>query len=414
MTDLQALQWEKLRRVLDAVKTPGHYFEQAASRIDSLEAFRREMPLISKEAISEEQENQPLYGRFPTRPLDEYIRFSQTSGTQGKPLRWLDTADSWAWMVHCWRAVLRASGVTRGETAFFAFSFGPFLGFWTAWDAALSVGCRCVPAGGLSSAGRRELLVSSGATVLFCTPTYAIRLGEQIGWGKADSPIRRILVAGEPGGSLPEVRALIERLWPGAKVFDHHGMTEIGPVTVPCPSGASDLRALEEEYLVEVLDPETGEPVGPGETGELVLTNLGRVAMPLFRYRTGDLVKVMERIPDATDERRFIGFEGGILARRDDMVVVRGVNLYPAAVDRIVRRHPQVHEYRVTVRKVRGMREIEMEIELELDDPMSAELHSTRLAESLSSAFGLRFPVRWLPRGTLPEFEMKAKRWVRV
>ena len=410
MTELDSIQWQKLARLLKIVRNQNAFYQERIPEVSSLDEYRERVPLLTKTALSVDQATYPPYGRLLSYSFDQYTRFSQTSGTQGLPLRWLDTAESWEWMVHCWREVYRAARVVGGETVLFAFSFGPFLGFWTSWDAALSMGCRCVPAGGLSSLARADLLTASEAGILCCTPTYAIRLGEQLQAIEKTTSVRKLIVAGEPGGSLPEVRSRIEALWPGARVYDHHGMTEIGPVTAPCPSGASDLRALEEDYLVEVLQPESHQPVAPGEVGELILTNLGRAAMPLLRYRTGDLVKLLPRVEGAADVRRFVGFEGGILARQDDMTVVRGVNLYPSSVDRVVRRFEAVEEYRVRLSGQRGMCEMAVEIELEPGaDPSLAD----QLAQSLAAAFGLRIPVRTLEPNTLPRFEMKAKRWIR-
>src|SRR5690606_21373788 len=147
---------------------------------------------------------------------------------------------------------------------------------------------------------------------LCCTPTYALRLAEvarQESIDLCDSGLERIMVAGEPGGSVPATRARIEQSWRGATVVDHHGMTEVGPVSYGVPGNPTQLQLLHHAYICEVLQPGTNEPVASGENGELVLTTLGRAACPLFRYRTGDLVKPVTL--DGDDPAAF-ALEGGV------------------------------------------------------------------------------------------------------
>ena len=145
-----------------------------------------------------------------------------------------------------------------------------------------------------------------------------------------------MVVAGEPGGSIPATRSRIERGW-GARVFDHSGMTEIGPMAIECPANPAGLHVLEDDYIAEVIDPETTQPVAPGQIGELVLTNLGRRGSPLLRCRTGDLVRVNPGQPCACGVR-FARLDGGILGRCDDMIHLRGNNVYPSALEVALRR----------------------------------------------------------------------------
>jgi phenylacetate-CoA ligase len=318
-------------------------------------------------------------------------------------------------MVDNWVEVLRVSGVTAADRLFFAFSFGPFLGFWTAFEAGVRLGGLCLPGGGLSSPARLRAILDNRATVLCCTPTYALRLGEIAAEEKlslADSPVRHILLAGEPGASIPATRARIERFWPGAQIHDHHGMTEIGPVTFECPARPGVLHILESGFIPEVLNPETLQPVRPGEPGELALTNLGRVGSPLLRYRTGDLVRRAAQERCACG-RYDLALEGGILGRVDDMVVVRGVNIHPSAVEGIVRAFTEVAEYRVELVTERAMLELRLHVE-----PIPGCLDSERLRRkieaALRDAFHLRVPVALAAPGSLPRFELKARRWVRL
>ena len=229
-------------------------------------------------------------------------------------------------MLDTWEEVYRAAGITARDRIFFAFSFGMFLGFWTAYESAARLGCLRMPGGGMSSAARLQTMLDTSATVLCCTPTYALRLAEvaaEQGIDLGASKIRRIIVAGEPGGSVPRVFARIESLWPGARVVDHHGMTETGPVSYGCRQWPGVLHVVESAFIAEVVDPDSGKALPRGSRGELVLTNLGRIGSPLLRYRTGDLV---ETAPDELCEcgSRETALLGGILGRTDDMLVVRG------------------------------------------------------------------------------------------
>ncbi len=386
-----------------------------SSEIPSLDAFRAFMPFTQKAELVEDQRRHPPYGSNLTYGLDRYSRFSRTSATTGKPMHWLDTPESWQWMLDNWDRVFAAAGVSSRDRVFFAFSFGPFLGFWTAFDSAARRGCLCIPGGGMSSLARLEAILENGVTVLCCTPTYALRLGEvaaETGLDLKRGSVRTILVAGEPGGSIGATVAAIERLWPQARVVDHHGMTETGPVSYGCPRELHRLHVMEPAFLAEVIDPGDHRPVASGEIGELVLTTLGRTGSPLLRYRTGDLVRPSRSQPCACGSWE-LGLEGGILGRSDDMVVVRGVNLYPGALEAVIRRCRQVAEYRVEVDRRGTLCELKVQAEASCDSVDGPKLER-RLETELRSAFSLRIPVSIVARGTLPRPEFKSSRWVRV
>jgi phenylacetate-CoA ligase len=401
---LESEQLAKLRSLLNAIVPANPFYTaklRGCGKIASLEDFTRIVPCTTKTELMEDQKAHPPYGSNLTFPLERYTRFSQTSGTSAEPLHWLDTPESWEWMLGNWQTIYRAAGASAGDRVFFAFSFGPFLGFWTSFEAAAKLGLLCIPGGGLSSEARMQTIIETGTTILCCTPTYALRLG---GLGSAGSRVRTIIVAGEPGGSIPSTRTQIEKLWPGARVFDHHGMTEVGPVSYECRPGT--LCVIEPSYIAEILDPVTEKPVGRGENGELVLTTLGRTGSPLLRYRTGDVVK-KDFVNDTP------AFEGGILGRSDDMVIVRGVNVHPTAIERIIREHADIAEYRVELSKTGEMDEIDITIE-PTDGCAAPAALAARLESELKSAFALRIPVSTAAPGALPRFEMKAKRWVRL
>jgi phenylacetate-CoA ligase len=229
--------------------------------------------------------------------------------------------------------------------------------------------------------------------------------------GTADlstSSVRVLIVAGEAGGSIPPTRKRIEDGW-GARVIDHHGLTEVGPISFECWESPGALHLNEAEYIAEVLESDSERPVADGERGELVVTNLGRAASPLIRYRTGDIV--VRRSGPCACGRNFSRLEGGILARVDDMVNVRGVNVYPSAVEAVVRRFPGVGEYRATVTASGALRELLVEIELIAGTDVGTDI-AARVAAALRESLGLTVPLRIVGTNSLPRFEMKARRFV--
>lgn len=418
--EIERHQLAELNRLLVEVASSNPFWRQRivdsglSGGADSLEQFQNQMPLVRKTDLVADQHAHPPYGTNLTYPLERYTRFNQTSATSGSPLRWLDTPESWQWMLENWKRVHRAAGVRPADRVYFAFSFGPFLGFWTAFDAAAQLGCLCIPGGGCRSTGHLAALRDNQADILCCTPTYSMRLAEvarQEGIDLGDLNVRTILVAGEPGGSVPAIRDAIEREWPGASVFDHHGMTEVGPVSYQCPDKPGSLVIIEESYLAEIIDPASLKPVSRGEVGELVLTTLGRLGSPLLRYRTGDLVR-QETVDCGTQGRPELLLAGGILGRADDMVVVRGVNVYPTAIADVCAGFPEIVEYRARLEMAGALRELQLDIELaeSLADP---EHVLRRLTATLKSRLSLTVPVTIQPSGSLPRFEMKANRWVR-
>ncbi len=413
-------QIEQLRVLWSAIIPVNSFyakkFEAAglSRKISTISQFTQDVPFTTKQEIVDDQRAVPLYGTNLTYPLDRYTRCHQTSGTTGQPLRWLDTAESWNWMLANWEHVHRLAGTARGDRVFFAFSFGPFLGFWLAFEAAARLGCLTLSGGGLSSVARLRAILDYGATVLCCTPSYAIHLAEVAAAEKIDlstSQIRILNVAGEPGGSIASTRAQLKHLWRGARLYDHHGMTEVGPVTYECPVRPCVLHVMENAYVAEVINPTTSQAMSAGEVGELVLTTLGRLGSPLLRYRTGDLVRpALDTVCECG--RSDLALEGGILGRTDDMVVVRGVNVYPSSIEEIVRACGGIAEYRVRISTEKALPEMSVQIEPEPGCPeMLSLVH--KLEHAFEANLSLRVPVSMVASGTLPRFEMKARRWVK-
>jgi phenylacetate-CoA ligase len=366
------------------------------------------LPLTRKGELMDDQAAHGPFGTNLTYPIKAYVRMHQTSGTTGVPLKVFDTDESWGWWGHCWGHVLAGAGVTATDRIFLAFAFGPFIGFWAAVEGARKIGALMIPGGGRDTQQRLEMMRAAGATVLCCTPSYALRMAEvarEIGFDLRSIPLRTTVHAGEPGASVPAIKQRIENSW-NAKCFDHAGASEVGAHSFECHVQPGGTHLIESEYIAEVLNPLTGQAVLPGERGELVITNLGRWGFPAIRYCTGDLVQV--NLDRCQCGRTSMRFEGGVLGRADDMVTVRGVNVFPGGVENIIRNFTEVDEFRITVNKVNQMDE--MDIEVELCKGTDPELVQA-IAIKLDSMLAFRPRVHQVAHDTLPRFEMKAKRF---
>lgn len=396
-----------LQRVLPENRFYTAKLLEIAASIDSvasIDAIARlsDLPFTTKvELVGQDAEG---WAANRTYERNRYTRFHQTSGTGGRPLIVVDTPEDWQWWIDTWQYVLDAAQITTDDLCMLAFSFGPFIGFWSAFDAVLERGALAIPGGGLSTAARLERMQTLGATCLFCTPSYALRMAEvahENGLDLSSLPTRTIVVAGEPGGSLPSVRRQIETAW-DAQVLDHAGATEVGPWGYGTFSG-DGLYVNEAEFVAEFIDCQTLQPAVEGAVAELVLTTLSRAGHPLIRYRTGDLVR--PRWPEGGEEISFVYLEGGVLGRADDMLVVRGVNILPSSIEQIVRGFLEVREYRLTARKKGAMDELRLEVE-------ANATAADRIATELQVRLGLRVEVATVASGSLPRFEGKARRFI--
>ena len=405
---------DRLRELLAAILPANRFYTAKFAGLNPATADLCDLPFTTKAELLADRQAHPPYGSGLTYPLSRYTRMHQTSGTNsGQPLRWLDTPESWDWMLGCWRKIFALIGLRQHDRLFFAFSFGPFLGFWTAFESASRAGYWVLPGGGMSSSARLRFLLDHTATVVFCTPTYALHLAEvaaKDGLDLGSSPVRMLVVAGEPGGHIPATRERIENLW-GARVIDHSGLTEVGPVAVECFDRPGGLSILDGDYIAEAIEigevgasATGGSETGGSGIGELVLTNLGRVGSPLIRYRTGDLVKL------TSDRAGARWLEGGILGRVDDMIHLRGNNVYPSAIESVVRRFPDVAEFRIVVDRSGAMTNLRIEIECVPNAAESVLVEG--IAKALKDELLFRADVVRVPPGALPRFEMKAQRIV--
>jgi phenylacetate-CoA ligase len=416
--EIEKKQLEQLHQMLDAILQDNPFYRDKFSRagfeqIDSLEQLRN-LPFTTKNELVEDQGQHPPFGTDLTLPLERYIHIHQTSGTTGKPLYWLDTEESWQWWGKCWKTIFEAAGVGPGDRIYFAFSFGPFIGFWSGWEGARTLGALAISGGAQSTAQRLNSIIDYGATVLVCTPTYALHLASaarKAGIDLAkDSAIKITIHAGEPGASIPSTKKMIEESW-GATCYDHAGATEVGAFGFQCQFRSDTMHVNEDEFIVEVIDPATGAEVKAETAGELVITNLGRLGSPVIRYRTGDFVQLSAQACPCG--RPFILLRGGVLGRVDDMVIVRGVNVFPSAVENILREFPEIEEFRIETFEREAMRQLKLVVEPIADRDFEPELRE-RVSKVVRERIGLRPDVELVAPGTLPRFELKAKRFFKL
>ena len=402
---LKNYQLKRLNQVLQAI-LPLNRFYQSKLRASNLPITSmddlQQLPFTLKEELLD-PENEAGFAANLTFPIDHYCRFHRTSGTRGRPLIVLDTANDWDWWMETWQYVLDSAALNSNDRVVMAFSFGPFIGFWSAFDAAVERGAMIAPTGSLSTIARIELIRSIEASIIFCTPSYALHMAEVAQQNKIDltsSSVKKIIVAGEPGGSITSIRQRIESSW-NAKVVDHSGASEVGPWGFADAEGKG-IYVNEAEFSAEFISLATGNPAAEGELSELVLTCLGRIGSPVIRYRTGDLVRPQWNTSGSCN---FVLLDGGVLGRTDDMMIIRGVNVFPTSIEKILRGFPEIVEYRLTAFKQKSLDQLKIEIEDQLESP-------ERVRSELQIQLGLRIQVECVPAGSLPRFEAKGKRFI--
>jgi phenylacetate-CoA ligase len=417
---LQLAKWQRLVAYADE-RSPfyRHKFRAAGfepSQLQSLDDVRR-IPLTTKEEWLASQAESPLFGDLVTAPEHVATRYHLTSGTSGRvPLRVLDSTRDWAWISEIWAYGLWGFGVRPTDVVYFAFSYASFIGFWGAHYASEKIGALTVASGNLPTETRVRQIMELGVTTVCATPTYALRLGAVArGMGidlATESKIDKVVLGGEPGANIPATRRLITEAL-GGRCGDFAGMTEIGTnMVVECADAPGGPHIVEDHIYEEVVNPTTGEPAAYGERGERIVTSFGRGLLPLIRYRASDLV---ERVPhtDCTCGRTFDLYKGGILGRVDDMKVIRGTNVFPSAVEAIVREYAEVEEFQIELASLNGRDEITLKVELDDRARDGGSDLCTRLGKDLAESHeGLRFIVSVADPGSLPRFELKARRLV--
>ena len=417
---LEALQVRKLKRLIEwaSAQVPFHAKRLSdagvtADSINSLDDLRR-IPFMTRDEWMQGQIEHPPYGPILAAPEDAAIRYHLTSGTTGKtPIRVLDSMKDWEWIAEMWCYGFWGFGVRPADRVFFAFSYGTFVGFWGAHYACEKIGCLVLPGGNMTTEARVNQILDMKATVVCSTPTYALRMAQEakaMGVDLASSPVERLILSGEPAGSIPATKKLIEEQW-GAKAGDTAGMTELGTIMMfECSEQPGGAHIIDDNYIEEVVDPVSGDSVGYGEQGERVVTSFGRGFIPVIRYRTRDFVL---KVPGSTCScgRTFDIYDGGIRGRVDDMKLVRGTNVYPRAVEAIVREFEAIDEFQIHLHTADGIRD-EIEVLVEVPDAsVDADSLCAQLGKTLAEAHeGLRFGVQKVENESLPRFELKAKR----
>lgn len=414
---LRQLQEERLREQVAHAHANSPFYRaklDAAGvrpeQIGGLDDLAR-LPFTTKDELKQDQADHPPWGTLPAVPLEQCLRVHLTSATTGRPLAFLDTKDDWYGFYHSYARSLWAFGIRPADMVMAAFSYGPWIGYWSGFYAAQDVGALVYPVGGLGTDQRIDALLTYPITVLGCTPSYALFLAEQAAKKGIDlaneTKIRITWHTGEPGASIPATKARIEAAF-GAQAYDLPGLTEIAAWGFECDARAGLTHVHEDYCYPEVLD-EHDRPVKPGERGELVFTSLYRKAMPLLRYRTRDLVQLADR--PCPCRRTLVAFEGGVLARLDDMKKVRGIIVYPRRIEEIVRVHRGVDEFQIVFRRQEGLDDILVRI-----DPAPSLGSGERdgleraLAEGLRTGLGIRVSVELTEPGGLPRWDHKAKR----
>ena len=364
------------------------------------------------------QVQQPLFGSLLATDPTNAIRYHLTSGTTGRtPIRVLDGMKDWEWINEMWCYGIWGFGVRPEDTVYFAFGYGSFIGFWGAHYACEKIGALVIPGGAQTTEGRIKQIIEMSATTVCSTPTYALHL-----WQKAremgidlakDSKVDKVILSGEPAGSIPAVKRQLEEAW-GAQCGDTAGMTEVGTIVIfECSHQPGGTHIIEDHYIEESINPDTGEPAGYGELGERVVTSFGRGFIPVIRYRTKDMIM---KVPGSTCScgRTWDIYDGGIRGRWDDMKLIRGTNVYPRAVEAIVREYVAIDEFQIYIWRREDLQdEITIKVEVKPGYESEWEELQTKLHKDLSGAHeGLRFNIERMDHGNLPRFELKAKRLV--
>lgn len=376
------------------------------------------VPFTVKEDLLKSQREHPPFGDLLCVDPVEGIRVFKTTGTTGEPLRILLTYKDWFGVTSEQVAYAAHSyGIKKSDIAFMPFGYSTFMAFWV-WHVGLeSFGVMVVPGGSQSSKERIRNIIDWRATFICGTPTYIVHLGneaKEMGIDLAtQSEIRIVMLGGEPGAEIPATRKLVEETW-GAKCYDVMGSTEMHSCLgfeCVCQKG---LHLNEGMYLPEVIDSTTGRPVAPGEQGELVMTSLCMETMPLIRYRMRDAVKLNYDRCDCG--RTFARAEGGILGRFDDMVLFGGVNIYPSAIENLVRRIKQLStEFQIIVPRMSTKERLKIRVEPASETINQEELRaaSGSLVESIKWNIGVTPEIEITSVGALPRYELKAKRVIR-
>lgn len=353
------------------------------------------------------------YGDALAVPLEEVTEYHQTSGTTGQPVYQADSWQDWDLFAEQWAYILYSEGYRSSDRVFLPFGYNVFVAFWSAHYGAEKVGCEVVPGGVLNTEARILKMQELRCTAFMATPTYVLGMADtasnKLGIDPKSLGIKRITVAGEPGGSIPATRKRMEEAW-GAKVFDHAGATEIGAWGYECEE-QSGLHINDALFLVQIEDIETGELITePGKRGKMVITNLNRMAQPCIRFDSKDLIEWNPQT--CACGRTFSLLKGGVQGRTDDITKVKGVLLSPTAIEEVVRSIPGLgDEYEVVVTKAGDIDDIALKVELNHGQEENTETIRLKLIDQLRLKTNLNYNLEFHSHGTLPRYDVKARRF---
>ncbi|TDA64103.1 MAG: phenylacetate--CoA ligase family protein [Clostridia bacterium] len=392
-------------------------YDEAGIRPEDIVTFEdyvNRVPTIDKKDVVEFQQLNPPFGEaiIPGTEQYQHLRYS-TSGTTGRPLAEICTFPSLD-IYNCWTYGWWAWGIRPGDVLYFAFNFGTYTAFWSAYLDALLMGCQVVTGGGADSQMRVRQILDYKPTVLLATPTYALRLAEvarQMGVDPRETTIRIVAVGGEPGPVIPSIRKAVEDAW-GATATDSYGISDMSYNTsLHCPVRQTGFHFNESVAVPLVVD-EQGQPVPDGEAGEMIMTAFTGVLTPMIKYRTHDVVRW--RKGKCECGRTWVYLDGGVLGRSDHMVTIRGTNVYPAGIQTILfgveglSENLEIHFYDGGVGKGdQVMVKVEAAPQVEA---VNYEVLKQKAETELRIKAGVRIDVEIVPPGTLPRYELKAKR----
>lgn len=415
---IKRLQLKRLKEQVEYLYNKSPYYHRVfrdnkiiPENVRSIDELKK-VPFLDKYVVGESQDRHPPFGEFLCIPEREVVRFFQTSGTTYRPRYFVYTFhDWWNISVEFMARIQYSVGVRAEDRAFLAFPYNTFVSLWSSHYACEKIGCMVIPGGGISTKERLNLMKDMKTTLLFATPTYAYHLAtvaEEEGIDIRSIPLRIINTGGEPLAAVPGSRKRIEGIW-NAKVYDQYGLSEaLQPVGGECIE-QDGLHFAEDTLIPEILD-EKGEPVAPGEMGELVISNMVSKGMPLLRFRTGDIVTY-------TDEpcpcgRKTIRLK--VMGRRDDTIIIKGTNVFPTSIQEIVNRCPELsNEFMIVIDNIKGTYELIIQVEPAGKEKFTIEVEEQvkrKLVEMVRESLRLRPVVQVKEPNSLPRFETKSKR----
>lgn len=416
---LRALQVKKFKRIFEWAYNNSPFYKKLykdsgiePGDIKTYEDIKR-VPKIDKGMLREVQNSPPFpYGDMLAVPLSEVTAFRQTSGTTGTPVYQADTWQDWDWWAECWAYILYAQGYRDTDRLFLPFGYNIFVAFWACHYGAEKLGAEVVPGGVLDTSARIMKMQELKCNAFAATPTYVLGMADaarKMGIEPKSLGIEKITCAGEPGASIPTTRQRIEEAW-GAKLYDHIGATEFGAWSYMC-TAQKGLHVNEAMFLVEIEDVETGEIIDePMKTGKMIITAFDRLGKPCIRFDSKDVIRWADY--DCSCGRTFRIIDGGVVGRADDITKVKGVLLAPTAIEEVVRSLAELgDEYEVLVTKKGDIDDIALKIEIKPGFEESREAVLVRLKDELRVKTNLGYKIEVHPYGSLPRYEVKAKRF---